>query len=138
MLKRFIIKMPSKDKNITCISISITLDYWHVSHSKRCQCRIKVAHLFCHKIWPFLRLFVNIGLKLKLPINVRSYFNSSKVRGEGNSLYFSTGNPSRTRLILLIIIVCEILLFIFIFYFWKLKSNMCAIGALNNKNPNCI
>ena len=32
--------------------------------------------------------FVIIDLKLKLPINVRRYFKSSKVRGEGNSVIF--------------------------------------------------
>jgi len=32
--------------------------------------------------------FVIIDLKLKLPINVRRYFDSSKVRGEGNSYIF--------------------------------------------------
>jgi len=31
---------------------------------------------------------VNIDLQLELPINVRRYFDSSKVRGEGNSVIF--------------------------------------------------
>jgi len=32
--------------------------------------------------------FVNIALKLELPINVRCYFDSSKARGEGNFVIF--------------------------------------------------
>jgi len=34
--------------------------------------------------------FVNIYLKLELPIHLRRYFDSSKVRGEGNSVVFIT------------------------------------------------
>jgi len=40
--KHFKIQMSSKDKNITGISIYIKLDYWYVSHSKKCQYRIVI------------------------------------------------------------------------------------------------
>jgi len=48
-----------------------------------------VAYLFCNKYKPFQTLyFVNIVLKLEWHINVRRYFGSCKVRGEGNSVIF--------------------------------------------------
>jgi len=82
--------------------------------------------------------FVNINLKLKLPITVRSYFDSSKVRRERNSIiliyivpcillgpedarigftFFTTTRDFSEiqRSILLVMINCEILLFILTF-----------------------
>ena len=67
----------------------IKQDYWYVSHSKKCQYIIVIAHLFCTKYKPFQTLyFVNIVLKLEWPINVRRYFGSCKVCGKGNSVIF--------------------------------------------------
>ena len=38
----------------------MTLDYWYVSHSMKCQYSIVKAYLFCHKFKPFQMLyFVN-------------------------------------------------------------------------------
>jgi len=45
----FKMKMSSKIKSITGISIYITLDYyWSVSHSNKCQYIMAIAHIFCH------------------------------------------------------------------------------------------
>jgi len=53
------------------------------------QYRIVIVHSFCHTYKPFQTLYlVNIDLKLEWPINVRRYFDSSKVRGEENSVIF--------------------------------------------------
>jgi len=71
---------------------------------------------------------VNIDLNLEWPIHVRHYFDSSRVRGDGNSVIFinweiltGPGDVSTTRdfseilrSILLIMIFYEILLFILI------------------------
>jgi len=80
--------------------------------------------------------FVNIALKLELPINVRRYFDSSKARDEGNFVIFLNREillvPEDARIcftvltttrdfseiqscILLIMIIYVILVFILIF-----------------------
>jgi len=73
--------------------------------------------------------FVDIVLKLEWPINVRRYYGSSKVRGEGNSVIFINREilprPQDASIcvtffneiqksILMIMIICEILLLILI------------------------
>jgi len=96
--------------------------------------------------------FVNIYLKLEIPIDVQHYFDSSNVRGEGNSVVcinreiflgpedaricFTLLTTTRDcsdiqRRVLLITIFFEILFFILILL--KIKSTMCGIGALNTK-----
>ena len=74
--------MSSKDKNITGISIYIKLDYWYVSHS--------VWNWYTTFILQLIQTLPTLYFVLKLEqhINVRRYFDSSKVRGEGNSVIF--------------------------------------------------
>jgi len=53
--EHFLNKMSSKDKkNITDISLYIKLDNWFIFHSKICQYRIVMAHLFCNKFKPII------------------------------------------------------------------------------------
>ena len=149
MLKRFVIKSHQlKKQHYRHINIHYTRLLIRFPLNK-CQYRIVVAHLFCHNIWPFLWLFENIGLQLNLPINARRYFDSRTVRGEGNSLYFATGNSSRTRGHFndyevfqwnsrTYFIGNDRLWNTAVFFLLlKLKSNVYEIGALNNKQLYC-
>ena len=36
----------------------VGIDYWYISHSKKCQYRIVIAHLVFHKLLPFQRFIL--------------------------------------------------------------------------------
>jgi len=138
--------MSSKDKKYNRYINIITLNKIIDTFLTQRNVSIVLIDMAKHFTVPTI-YFVNIDLKLEFPINVRNYFDSSKVRNERIFVTFINREilrDQRTRVFvsqfltttrdfsliqIIILLYCCLFLFIFIFGNWSFKRNKIPVSS---------